>query len=151
MVIAASSLLVLSCDSHPLKRDSAGWTYNSAGYMNFLTFNFGDADGTRFVGKCDSVPIFVLQRGGYPPGAERMRLSVDDQSWDLEVFQGEHSRGVIIDQPAIVAGIAHASDTIALQSGGWQRQLKPSPLLRKFVDVCRARRKIDPKGERWFN
>ncbi len=89
------------------------------------------------------------------PSVEQLRegfeLIVDERSWDPEAFKGPHGRAFIVEEPEIVAAIRRATHRIAFKVGDWQRELKPDPLVRTFVEDCVARRKIDPEAVRWFD
>lgn len=151
---AALILMIVSGCHQDSQKTKAGWQFGSGGRGPRVSYNFGDyrkvtlpvpqAEETVFAGTCDRTPIFLVTGGDYPLGTARFTLIVDDHSWSLRAFQGEHGRALFMDAPDVVAALRNAKNRVAFQVGSWRRELKPSRLIRRFVDECKAKRKVSP-------
>jgi hypothetical protein len=150
MRLPISFLLALTaCSSEETKEftRSPGWTTSLDKYRNDVFFRFADASDTTFSGICDSRPVFGLYGGDYPALPERFTLTIDRESWELDAFQGEHGRSLPIDDPRFVELFRGAKQRISFRVGpSWERSFRPSPLLRAFIDKCRAMRIRDPEA-----
>ena len=80
--------------------------------------------------------MFALFGGSYPERADEFILTVDGKSWTLPAFQGQHGRGLLVEQAEPNAAIARANKLVVFQVGSWRRQLQAGPLLRVFGAAC---------------
>jgi len=142
-------LIVAACsgDKPPPSKPSVGWSSKSDRYRVSLFYDFGDQSGTRFVATCDAFPIFMLSGGDYVGTTGKFRLFIDDRSWTLDTWAGEHGRALIIHGPHFADAFANARKLIGFRVDDWQRSFKPIPQLAQFVAKCRAMRKADPDAD----
>jgi hypothetical protein len=146
LVAILLTIEIAACDQHPVKAHiDPGWQVTWQPVRNFVTYGFGDASGTYFSGICDIHPVFVLLRGGYGSGVSKFKLTIDGQSWTLNAFQGEHSRGLFVDDPSFADRFANAKNDITFETDdGWKRSFRPAPELARFIQECRSLRQRDP-------
>lgn len=148
--MALCLMFVLASCSNEKKENSVrapGWTAYLDKYRNAVFFRFADRADTTFNGVCDSRPFFALYGGDYPDWSESFTLTIDRQSWNLSAFQGEHGRSLPVDDPQFVDLFRNAKQRISFRVGpNWVRSFRPSPLLRAFIDKCRAMRIRDPEA-----
>lgn len=143
-------LALAGCSSEPTKKfiRPPGWTTSLDKYRNGVFFRFADASDTTFSGMCDSRPVFSLNGGDYPLHSKRFTLTIDERAWELSAFQGEHGRSLPVDDARFVDILRGAKQRITFRVGqNWTRSFRPSPLLRAFVDKCRAMRIRDPEAD----
>lgn len=135
-----------SCGSKPEERQDHGWVSQSNSYRNTLFYDFGD--GSSFFATCDASPVFGFKGGDYGGRYRDYELRIDGQRWDLEIAPSNHGAILVVDNPKFADVLAAAKTQISFAVGpDWQRTLKPSPLLAKFVSDCRAMRKLDPDAD----
>ena len=115
-----------------------GWSSGRDQDGAYLEYSWGDSSGALFSGLCEGHPVLALFGGDYPARASTFELLVDDQKWELETYEEARGRALFVDVPAIVDRIASAERRIVFRVGSWSRELRPSPLIRTFVDECRA-------------
>lgn len=143
-------LALIGCSSEQTKTftRAPGWTTSLDKYRNGVFFRFADTSDTTFSGICDSRPVFGLYGGDYPLFAEWFTLTIDGRAWELRAFQGQHGRSLPVDDPQFVELLRSAKQRISFRVGrNWVRSFRPSPLLRAFVDECRAMRIRDPDAD----
>ena len=126
-----------------------GWWQGRDQYRNSISYAFGDPAETMFSGLCDGQPVFVLSGGRFPDDSDTFRLTVDDRSWDMVIAQDwEHGRALIVDDPAVVSRLAAANTRISFRVAQWVRELRPDPLIQRWVSECLEMRRVDPQGRR---
>ncbi len=133
-----------SAQSAPVER---GWREGRDAYRNFIHYLWADAARTILGGSCHSGPVFVLINGDYPSEVYKFELQIDDQRSELDTSEFAHGRALIVDDPALVERIIQAEERITFRVGGWSRDLRPDPVLRKFASECTAMRKVDPDAD----
>jgi hypothetical protein len=89
-----------------------------------------------FFGMCNSSPIYMLSGGDYPSDTQRFTLVVDNSSWVLPAFRGEHGRGLAVDQREQLIAIRSAKHRIAFEVGTWRQELRPNAALESFAHDC---------------
>jgi len=143
------ALVVSACSAGSSNPPNAkiGWSSKSDLYRISLFYYFGDRSGTRFAATCDAFPIFAILDGNYVNETGTFRLIIDDHSWDLQSWAGEHGRGLLIDEPQFADAFANARKRVIFRVGNWRRSFKPTPQLASFIAKCRAMRKIDPDAD----
>jgi hypothetical protein len=114
-----------------------GWEYRPShgAYDASLSYVDGSRE-TKFFGSCNGEPVFFLMGGNYQAGATEFTLTVDDRSWRLPAWQGEHGRGLWVDRREQELAIANAKHHIVFQVGDWRSEIYPSPELTRFVSDC---------------
>jgi hypothetical protein len=134
----ATAVLIAAAACRPAEQEQQRWQYRqpAPGYVARVDYVFGDSASTRFVGRCDGEPVFMLAGGDYPLGSTKFTLIVDGQSWELPAFQGEHGRLLIVEAAGPQSAITKAKRLIAFRVGNWQRQFRPGPLLQRFAEDC---------------
>jgi hypothetical protein len=151
-VVAISLLSIISACHREVPVNKPGWRFGMSGRGPHVSYNFGDyrkatlpapqAEETVFAGTCDLTPIFLVIGGDYHLRATQFTLSVDGTSWNLKIFNGvDAPRALYMDDPVVVAALREAKERITFDVDGWHRELEPSPLIRKFVDECEAKRR----------
>jgi hypothetical protein len=140
------AVIVTACQQQPTKFSvDPGWQITWDPYRNFVRYGFGDASGAYFWGMCDRFPFFGVSDGNYGIGVSTFKLIIDGKSWDLQAFQGEHGRGLIVADPAFADRFATAkSDITFITDDGWKRSFRPAPELGRFIQECRSLRQRDP-------
>lgn len=158
--LATLTLLVLasSCGPKPPKPVQAhwsekGWHYRWDKYRNWVVFQFGDRNKSRFSGVCDSRPQFALYNGDYDePGVNGnvsenvFTLQIDHREWEIPIARDIEGGGLLI-RDSLVDPIADARKVISFRVGkSWIRRFRPSPLLRRMILKCREMRRLDPEA-----
>jgi hypothetical protein len=123
-----------------------GWAYHRHPYRNGVSYFWGDEADTVFAGICDSGPMFLTRGGDYPASSQRMDIIVDGRKVDAAIIGG-HGSGVIIEDPATVRLLSDAKNRIEFRVNAWVRELQPSALIKRFVEECKAMRKVDPDAD----
>jgi hypothetical protein len=140
------SIVLAGCssDNGQQSKRAAGWTMSRDKYRNAVFYRFADKAGTRFIGICDSRPVFGLYGGDYPTSS-KFTLRVDGKNWEIAAFDGADGRSLPIFEPLFAEIFRNAKWQITFRVGkNWVRSFTPSPLLKNFVDECRAMRLKDP-------
>jgi hypothetical protein len=136
--VFGAAILVATAACHSEGQQEGRWHLRpaSAQAVARIDYEFGDSEHTRFIGRCDGSPIFILAGGDYTLNASQFTLIVDSKSWELRASQGEHSRFLGVETFAPAAAIIHAKRLITFRVGKWQRQFRPSPMLQQFSSQC---------------
>ena len=135
---SATALFVLAAACHPgSEQQRVGWHYRapSSEAVARIDYVFEDPN-TRFIGRCDGGPTFVLFGGEYAHGAPAFTLTIDGRSWELPVSYHAHGRFLRVDNPDPQMALIHAQRMISFRVGNWQRQFRPSPLLQQYARDC---------------
>ena len=137
-VASIALLLAASCNNgHHDSPAPTGWQYRPAqGAVEASLSYVDDKREIRLFGSCNGEPVFFLKGGDYPAGATKFTLTVDDQSWVLPAWQGEHGRGLWVNRPEQQAAIGRAKRRIVFQVGDWRREITPSSELASFTRAC---------------
>jgi len=136
--IGPTALLIGAVACHQGVQRQPGWQYRGPTNQQVARIDYVfDDPSVRFIGRCDDGPVFYLFGGDYASHAVQFGLIVDGKSWELPITYHEHGRFLRVDHPDVEAAIIHAKQSIILRVGGWQRQMAPSPLLRRFSADCR--------------
>lgn len=111
-------LALTGCSSEQTKTfaRAPGWTTSLDKYRNGVFFRFADASDTTFSGICDSRPVFGLYGGDYPLFAEWFTFTVDQRTWELRTFHGQHGRSLPVDDPQFVELLRSAKQRISFRA-----------------------------------
>lgn len=144
------ALVGCSPEQNRLSTIEPGWSINRDKYRNRVFYRFADKSKTTFFGICDSRPMFSLYGGDYEGPVELFNLTIDGKIWQITLLRDGHHGGVGLPvfDASFVDIFRSAKQRISFRVGNnWVRSFKPDPLLRTFIDECRAMRIRDPKAQ----
>jgi hypothetical protein len=114
-----------------------GWEYRPASGAYAASLSYVDPGREiKFLASCNGEPNFLLAGGDYQVGATQFTLTVDQKSWILPTWQGEHGRGLWVDRHEQAKAIASAKRRIVFEVGNWRREIQPGPDLKAFAAAC---------------